>query len=53
MSFKTQELVVVTGTSSGIGRATAEQLAAEGFLVLAGFVVRKTPTKSDAKISSR
>ncbi|AWB46649.1 dehydrogenase [Paenibacillus sp. CAA11] len=36
MSFKTQELVVVTGTSSGIGRATAEKLAAEGFHVLAG-----------------
>ncbi|MFC9710565.1 SDR family oxidoreductase [Paenibacillus sp. NPDC056933] len=36
MSFKTQELVMVTGTSSGIGRATAEQLAAEGFHVLAG-----------------
>ncbi|WP_426451990.1 SDR family NAD(P)-dependent oxidoreductase [Paenibacillus sp. S-38] len=36
MSFKTQELVVVTGTSSGIGRATAEQLAADGFHVLAG-----------------
>jgi NAD(P)-dependent dehydrogenase (short-subunit alcohol dehydrogenase family) len=36
MPFKTQELVVVTGTSSGIGRATAEQLAAVGFHVLAG-----------------
>ncbi|MFP7479413.1 SDR family NAD(P)-dependent oxidoreductase [Terribacillus saccharophilus] len=36
MPFKTQELVIVTGTSSGIGRATAEQLAAEGFHVLAG-----------------
>lgn len=36
MSPKTQELVVVTGTSSGIGRATAERLAAEGFHVLAG-----------------
>lgn len=36
MSFQTQGLVVVTGTSSGIGRATAEQLAAEGFHVLAG-----------------
>lgn len=36
MSYKTQEMVVVTGTSSGIGRATAEQLAAEGFHVLAG-----------------
>ncbi|MFC6647747.1 SDR family oxidoreductase [Paenibacillus rhizoplanae] len=36
MPIKTQALVVVTGTSSGIGRATAEQLAAEGFHVLAG-----------------
>ena len=36
MRYKTQEMVVVTGTSSGIGRATAEQLAAEGFHVLAG-----------------
>ena len=39
MSFKadrTQELVVVTGTSSGIGRATAQRLAADGFHVLAG-----------------
>lgn len=30
------ELVVVTGASSGIGRAAAEQLAAAGFHVLAG-----------------
>lgn len=36
MPYKTQDMVVVTGTSSGIGRATAEQLAAEGFHVLAG-----------------
>ncbi|MDG0811156.1 SDR family NAD(P)-dependent oxidoreductase [Cohnella rhizosphaerae] len=36
MSSKNQELVVVTGTSSGIGRATAERLAADGFHVLAG-----------------
>lgn len=36
MPYKTQEMVVVTGTSSGIGRATAVQLAAEGFYVLAG-----------------
>lgn len=36
MPYKTQEMVVVTGTSSGIGRATAEQLAAEGYHVLAG-----------------
>ncbi|WP_042201835.1 SDR family NAD(P)-dependent oxidoreductase [Paenibacillus camerounensis] len=36
MSSTNQELVVVTGTSSGIGRATAERLAKEGFYVLAG-----------------
>lgn len=30
------ELVVVTGASSGIGRATAEQLAGVGFQILAG-----------------
>ncbi|MFD1903093.1 SDR family NAD(P)-dependent oxidoreductase [Paenibacillus rhizoplanae] len=36
MPIKTQALVVVTGTSSGIGRATAEQLAAEGFHVFGG-----------------
>jgi NAD(P)-dependent dehydrogenase (short-subunit alcohol dehydrogenase family) len=49
MSSKTQELVVVTGTSSGIGQATAKRLAAEGFYVLAG--VRR---QEDAvKINSR
>ncbi|HWI01171.1 MAG TPA: SDR family oxidoreductase [Propionibacteriaceae bacterium] len=32
----TRELVVVTGASSGIGRATAEHLASAGFHVLAG-----------------
>ncbi len=32
----TRELVVVTGASSGIGRASAEQLASAGFHVLAG-----------------
>ncbi|NEU27876.1 SDR family NAD(P)-dependent oxidoreductase [Paenibacillus polymyxa] len=36
MPYNTQEMVVVTGTSSGIGRATAEKLAADGFHVLAG-----------------
>jgi len=32
----TRELVVVTGASSGIGRATADHLASAGFHVLAG-----------------
>jgi NAD(P)-dependent dehydrogenase (short-subunit alcohol dehydrogenase family) len=36
MSNRKQELVVVTGTSSGIGRATAHRLARDGFHVLAG-----------------
>ncbi|PRY39655.1 SDR family NAD(P)-dependent oxidoreductase [Umezawaea tangerina] len=33
---ETSELVVVTGASTGIGRATAKRLAADGFHVLAG-----------------
>ncbi|NRG35004.1 SDR family NAD(P)-dependent oxidoreductase [Niallia circulans] len=49
MPFKTQELVVVTGTSSGIGRATAEQLAAEGFHVLAGVRRREDADKIKRK----
>ena len=36
MSASERELVVVTGTSSGIGRATAQRLAHDGFHVLAG-----------------
>ncbi len=35
MSPEPTELVVVTGASSGIGRATAQRLATDGFHVLA------------------
>ncbi len=49
MSSKPQELVVVTGTSSGIGQATAKRLAADGFHVLAG--VRRP--EDAAKINSK
>ena len=40
-----QELIVITGTSTGIGNATAQELASRGFYVLAG--VRKL-TDADA-----
>lgn len=53
MRYKTQEMVVVTGTSSGIGRATAEQLAAEGFHVLAGVRRQEDADKIKQKISNR
>ncbi len=36
MRSNKQELVVVTGTSSGIGQATAHRLASDGYHVLAG-----------------
>jgi NAD(P)-dependent dehydrogenase (short-subunit alcohol dehydrogenase family) len=36
MSPETQELVVITGASTGIGAATARELARRGFHVLAG-----------------
>lgn len=35
-SLDTQELIVVTGASSGIGAATAQEMARRGYLVLAG-----------------
>ena len=36
MRSNKQELVVVTGTSSGIGQATAQRFASDGYHVLAG-----------------
>lgn len=49
MSSEPKELVVVTGAASGIGRATAQRLAADGFHVLAG--VRRT--EDAAKLSGQ
>lgn len=53
MPYNTQEMVVVTGTSSGIGRATAEKLAADGFHVLAGVRRQEDADKIKQKISNR
>ena len=36
VSMETQEIVIVTGASSGIGKATASEMAQRGFHVLAG-----------------
>ncbi|MFS0724900.1 SDR family NAD(P)-dependent oxidoreductase [Paenibacillus sp. 1P07SE] len=49
MSTKPQELVVVTGTSSGIGQATAKRLAADGFYVLAGVRRPEDAAKMNSK----
>ncbi len=40
-----EQVVVVTGASSGIGEATARELARRGFHVLAG--VRRSSTSTD------
>lgn len=44
LSTEPRPLAVVTGTSTGIGRATAERLAADGFHVLAGV---RTPSDAE------
>lgn len=49
MSSTTQELVIVTGTSSGIGLAAAKRLAADGFHVLAGIRRQEDAAKVNGK----
>lgn len=49
MSSKSLELAVVTGTSSGIGRATAQRLAEDGFHVLAGVRRQEDADKINGK----
>lgn len=49
-STEISPLAIVTGSSSGIGRATAQRLAAEGFHVLAGV---RTRTDADAIATDR
>jgi NAD(P)-dependent dehydrogenase (short-subunit alcohol dehydrogenase family) len=42
-THESRDVVVVTGASSGIGRATASALSARGFKVLAGYAAPRTP----------
>ena len=48
--FSTEDLILVTGASSGIGRATVEKLLSEGARVV-GIARREDKLKEIAKIS--